>query len=247
MNEDLAGSRAQREAEFHDRVFADGHRRSASKYYAILEPLKQQKKELISGRAAGARILEYGCGPAGMTTQFWTEAKSVDLIDVSPVAIEQVRLAAEGVSHVRARVMNAEDLEFSSNSFDLVVGDGILHHLDLSVALSEIDRVLAPHGTALFIEPQAANPIVSLYRRLTPSQRTEDEHPLDVHDYALITDRFPRTKIHPAGLLSLAAIAVPTSKGRTCATLGLTKLDRALFTVRSLRPLAWASLIDFQR
>jgi ubiquinone/menaquinone biosynthesis C-methylase UbiE len=39
-------------------------------------------------------------------------------------------------------VLEAENLSFSNDSFDLVCGSGILHHLDLNRSYKEIQRVL---------------------------------------------------------------------------------------------------------
>jgi len=49
--------------------------------------------------------------------------------------------------------MNAEELKFADDYFDIVCGGAILHHLDLNKALSEIARVLKPDGKAIFVEP----------------------------------------------------------------------------------------------
>ena len=37
---------------------------------------------------------------------------------------------------------------------------------------------MKPSAGALFIEPLGHNPVINLYRRRTPEQRTVDEHPL---------------------------------------------------------------------
>jgi len=53
--------------------------------------------------------------------------------------------------HVRTETANAELLPFADESFDLVLGHAVLHHIpDLSRALAEFERVLAPGGTVLF-------------------------------------------------------------------------------------------------
>lgn len=241
------GGRLEREASFHDGVFDKGGRRPASRFYSILEPLKQDKALMVAERAAGSRILEYGCGPEGMTSLFWPAAKSVDLIDISPVAIEQVKRSAAEHGNVRATVMNAEALEFEDNSFDLIVGDGILHHLVLSSALGELDRVLSDEGSALFVEPLAANPVVAAYRRVTPNQRTADEHPLTARDFATIEGFFPATTMTPCGLLSVAAAVVPVGRRQQRMIEVLTSFDRRLFVSHRLRSLAWACLLDLRR
>jgi hypothetical protein len=48
---------------------------------------------------------------------------------------------------------------------------------DLSLACSEIARVLRPGGPAIFVEPLGHNPLINAYRKRTPALRTVDEHP----------------------------------------------------------------------
>src|SRR5205807_1094253 len=88
-------------------------------------------------------------------------------------------------------VDDAHATTFPDDSFDLIVGVAILHHLDLEVALREIRRVLRPGGRAVFLEPLWHNPLLRLGRRLTPSARTPDEHPLTVQDWELCHAIFP--------------------------------------------------------
>ena len=87
-------------------------------------------------------------------------------IDISDVAIEKARGAsrAAGIENAEYRRMNAEFLEFDDNSFDLICGTAILHHLDLTRAYSELARVLKPGGLAVFMEPLGHNPLINVYR-----------------------------------------------------------------------------------
>jgi SAM-dependent methyltransferase len=73
--------------------------------------------------------------------------------------------------------MDAHRLDFPDASFDLIVGYGILHHLDPRIAFQEIYRVLKPQGRVLLQEPLADNPLLKLFRKSTPHARTEDEAP----------------------------------------------------------------------
>src|SRR3546814_1101008 len=95
--------------------------------------------------------------------------------------------------------MNAEAMTFPDDSFDLVFGSGIIHHLDIDRAFGEIARVLRPGGRAVFIEPLGLNPAIELYRRFTPSARTPDEHPLLRRDF--------RSEEHTSELQSLMRIS----------------------------------------
>ena len=76
--------------------------------------------------------------------------------------------------------MPGERLTYPDNSFDMAVGFAILHHLDIPLALSQLRRVLKPGGRAFFAEPLASNPLIRVYRRLTPQYRTPDETPIDL-------------------------------------------------------------------
>ncbi len=72
--------------------------------------------------------------------------------DISPGMVSRLGANAErlGVA-VRAARADAESLPFADQSFDLVLGHAVLHHLpDLRRAFSEFHRVLAPGGRLVF-------------------------------------------------------------------------------------------------
>jgi len=143
----------------------------------------------------GKRVLLYGCGPARGAGRFvQAGAAHIAGIDISDAEIAQAwRTAREGGydEQVDFRAGDAHATGFPDDSFDLIVGSAILHHLDVSRALAELRRVLAPAGRAVFLEPLAHNPLLRLGRRLTPSARTADEHPFTVADWQLCAEVFP--------------------------------------------------------
>jgi SAM-dependent methyltransferase len=72
--------------------------------------------------------------------------------DISPEMLATLSATAErlGLS-AEARVTDAETLPFPDESFDLVLGHAVLHHLpDLDGALAEFHRVLRPGGAIAF-------------------------------------------------------------------------------------------------
>ena len=73
--------------------------------------------------------------------------------------------------------MDSHDLKFEDETFDLIIGRGILHHLDFNIAIKEIKRVLKKNGEAYFQEPLGDNPLLKLFRLFTPNLRTKDERP----------------------------------------------------------------------
>ena len=81
------------------------------------------------------------------------------------------------------------------DSFDLVCGSGILHHLDLPAAMRELARVLRPSGRAVFMEPLGHNPAINAFRNRTPELRTPDEHPLLGKDLKLCRRYFGSVEV----------------------------------------------------
>jgi ubiquinone/menaquinone biosynthesis C-methylase UbiE len=156
---------------------------------------------------SGKVVLDYGCGP-GYLTKYLIDngAVSVTGIDVSDGEIEQARARAEqdGVQdRTRFEVADAHRTDFPDNSFDLIVGDSILHHLDLRVALAEIRRILRPGGRAVFMEPMWHNPILRAGRALTPTARTPDEHPLTTRDWEMCAELFQDFEHHEREFLTI--------------------------------------------
>jgi ubiquinone/menaquinone biosynthesis C-methylase UbiE len=145
--------------------------------------------------ARGKRVLLYGCGPANEAAQLiQAGAESIAGIDISDVEIAEAwRHAREGgfEDRVDFHAGDAHATGFPDDSFDLVTGSAILHHLDVPRALAEIRRILAPGGRAVFLEPLAHNPVIRVGRWLTPAARTADEHPFTVADWQSCANAFP--------------------------------------------------------
>jgi SAM-dependent methyltransferase len=81
---------------------------------------------------------------------------------------------------------DAENTRLPAASIDRVLCSGMLHHLDLSCALPELQRILAPGGRILAVEALDYNPAIKPYHYLTPDMRTdwEKSHILNLKDVA---------------------------------------------------------------
>lgn len=242
--------RYERERTFHDERFEDD-RRAANRFYVIDRSAAERFFDEVRKSPPDASVLDLGCGAdAPVAMRLGGEGKRVTAVDLSAVAIEQARERAHlrGLdARIDLRVMNAEALEFPDGSFDLVCGSGVLHHLDLRRGLGEVARVLNPQGRALFLEPMGHNPAINLYRRLTPSQRTVDEHPLHLDDLELAGRYFERVGADFFVLLSLLALPIPAAlrPGRLVEWLDAAD-RRVLRRVRTLRRFAWLVLLDLR-
>lgn len=163
----------------------------------------------------GKRVLDLGCGRGERSLTLLERGATVDGIDISAVYIGQADEEARAAGFTSERFTfvagDAHHLPYDDATFDYVVGEGILHHLDLDIALGEVHRVLKPGGRALFHEPLLDNPLLKFFRVLTPKARTEDELPLSASDLQQIegSDRW-NVESSYCGLLS-APVAVVTS------------------------------------
>jgi SAM-dependent methyltransferase len=140
----------------------------------------------------------------------------------------------------------AENLKFE-NEFDLILGTSILHHLDLNITSKILQKALRQNGKALFLEPLNHNPIINLFRILTPWRRSEDEKPLDIKDVEAFKKHFSNVKYYGYCFLSLFAFAVVPFKlySLFCLlTRRLDLLDQKLFKwFPKLQKYSWGAIV----
>ncbi|MBI4057618.1 MAG: class I SAM-dependent methyltransferase [Elusimicrobia bacterium] len=183
------------EAEFHDR-WAKGIDLESLLVRESFEACTAMENRYAFERLSpvrGKRLLDLGCGAGETSVYFALQGAHVTAVDISPEMIAVARRLAEkhGVP-IDVKTAVAEALPFPDASFDLVFGNGVLHHVDMVPALREIHRLLKPGGCAAFVEPLKHNPIISIYRRLASNNRTPTEYPLGFGDFKRIRTVFPQ-------------------------------------------------------
>lgn len=240
--------RLENERRFHDERFgAEADLRAElGKYYSVYGINTSFFEGLLGRYVPGADVLEYGCAKGDKSLRWAREGARIKGIDISGKAVDiaNERARAESLP-AQFYAMNAEQLELADASFDVVFGEGILHHLDLTKACREIARVLRPQGRAIFVEPLGHNPILNLYRKLTPKMRTDDEHPLVRSDLELMRRCFSQVEVKYFHLATLAAVPL---RGRAVFKPLLSLLhtvDEAVMKLASpVRYWAWIAVIE---
>jgi len=123
------------------------------------------------GDLRGKQVLEMGCGLGHIATLLAKSGAHVTAFDISRLSVvaARKRAAINGVADkLRVVVAAGEALPFADESFDIVFGKGVLHHLDASMGAPELYRVLRHGGRAAFTEPMGMNPVLKLAREYVP-------------------------------------------------------------------------------
>jgi ubiquinone/menaquinone biosynthesis C-methylase UbiE len=132
----------------------------------------RERFEVIAGTTGWpyATALELGCG-TGFFLLNLKQAGVIDaghVTDISPGMVAVAQRNARGLGfEVEGRVADAERLPYDDDTFDLVVGHAVLHHIpDVEQSLREVIRVLKPGGRFVFAgEPTQYGDLVA--RRLS--------------------------------------------------------------------------------
>ncbi len=239
--------RLAKEKAFHNDAFSTGIRNSLDSYYSIFGSIRHDFSEKLKEYAFSKDVMECGCGVNSYAKTVAPLVNRLHGIDISDEAVRQSgeMAAKERLNNCLFTVMNAETLDFGDESFDLIFGVGIIHHLELQVFYKEAARVLKEEGRMLFMEPLGYNPFINLYRKLTPKLRTPDEHPLLKKDLALIRTYFDDLRVKYYHFFTL--LAIPFRKTRLFQPLlnVLGTIDHFFFKyIPGFRYLAWYVIID---
>lgn len=245
---DIVHDRLEQERLFHNNLADNDTREHLSRWHSAVEFGKDELKQLVRELGRGKTILEYGCADGQLSIvneDFALIARSFHGIDIADRAIEKARERAEhhGLKNCRFEAMNAEEMTFDDNTFDLIFGSGIIHHLDVDRAFKEISRVLVPGGRAIFYEPLGHNPLINWYRKRTPEMRTPDEHPLLESDFVVARKYFTTVECRFFGLTTLCAVPFINTFLWDPLMTFFKAVDRVLFKLPVVRKNAWFVLM----
>lgn len=219
MKESYLYSRLKRESDVYDRRFKDYEFRDDEKIvnpnFVPIENLGMNPviEEALSilGDLKGKTILDIGCGLGLYSIYFALKGAHVTSLDVSK---ESLRLAERrekdtskqfNITHgVNFKNIAVHELPkyFKEETFDIIFGYAVLHHLDFDTSLDEIKCVLKKNGIALFIEPVSHSPFLQhlrtsgIIKKIFPlNSDTPDERILENNDIILLKKKFELREI----------------------------------------------------
>jgi SAM-dependent methyltransferase len=199
--------RLKREAEFHDEWAGalDVSSTLVDETFTAITALENQYILDQFGDVRGKRVLDYGCGVAEGGVFLAKRGARVVAIDVSPKMLETAHaLARRHGVEIETRLVTDQRIPAADGEFDLIYGNGVLHHVPLDSAIPELARVLAPAGRGCFIEPLPYNPVINVYRRIAKEVRTPDEKPLSFGQIEQFRRSFGQVKHREFWLTTLA-------------------------------------------
>jgi SAM-dependent methyltransferase len=185
--------RLRREAEFHDEWAAGVDPSATPVDETFTGPTAAENGHILEqfGSVEGKRVLDYGCGAAEGGIYLAKLGAKVVGVDVSAGSLELAqRLARHHGVEIETRQVTGPQIPAETGEFDLIYGNGVLHHVDLRDAKPELARILKPSGKGCFIEPLSYNPVIEVYRHIAHTVRTPDEHPLSFRDIEGFSSHF---------------------------------------------------------
>jgi ubiquinone/menaquinone biosynthesis C-methylase UbiE len=155
--------------------------RSWNSYWYAIELAKKHFKN------PGQKLLDFGCGPGEFSLLYSKIGYEVTGFDLSENNIAIARERAEKYhfsSRTHFSTGIAEELDYPSETFDVLAGVDILHHVDICRAIPECARVLKKGGIAIFHEPIQVPAFERLREsriamRLAPKTKSFDLHLTD--------------------------------------------------------------------
>tara|TARA_Y100000590_G_C15420538_1_gene901224 strand:- start:111 stop:854 length:744 start_codon:yes stop_codon:yes gene_type:complete len=234
-----------REKQFHNRLHSEKKSRFENIFYKALFNLFDDFYNYLKNNIKNKDVLDYGCGVGSITEQVANyQPKNILGIDISETSISIAKERSRELNlSIKYQVQNCEATTLSSESFDIIYGGGILHHLDLAKSTIELNRLLRVNGFMIFMEPLGTNPLVNLYRKLTPKSRSVDEHPFVAKDFDFIKSTLGTVTVKYYGFISLLFFMFYRNPKKSIIFKLFTTLDNWIFKLKFLRFLAWSVLI----
>lgn len=197
-------------------------------------------------------VLDCGCGRGHVSVMLAKRGARVTAFDTAEAELTTAEgLARANGVQVKFLCEPFEELSLQDESFDLLFGTFVLHHVDLARACRQIKRVLKPGGHAVFVENSALNPLLMAARtyicgRFGVARYGDDhEHPLTRNDITMVKEAFPDAcHVHFPSLLLFRLLDFYLFKRRSpLITAFLEKLDGMIGQIPIARKYGYLQVI----
>jgi 2-polyprenyl-3-methyl-5-hydroxy-6-metoxy-1,4-benzoquinol methylase len=222
------------------------------RYQATRRPwFNKEFRFRVMGDLRGKRVLDVGCGDGSNAMLMARFGARVTGIDISPRSIELCKRRAEldGVAESTRFICSPlETADLLEGSFDIIWGDGVLHHLipELDGVMRKLVSCARPGALFVFSEPVCLSPLMRKLRKRLPihTDATPNERPLERAELALIQRYLPQLELRWFSFLSRMDRFFlrdnnfeRSSKPRRLIADVLGCTDRAILSVPGLQPL----------
>ena len=210
----------------------------------------------LLGNVKDKVLLDCGCGPGHTSVMLAKRGATVTAFDTAAGQLDTARrLAKANGVDVVFLCQPFEELDFQDESFDVVFGTFVLHHVDLLKASRQLVRVLKPGGKAVFIENSALNPLLMAARSKVcgkfgvPQYSDDHEHPLTRRDIATLQSAFPGAcTIHFPSFLFFRLLDFYVFKKRWAwMTALLQRCDQAAGSIPFVRRYGYLQIVELRK
>ena len=165
--------------------------------------------------AAGAKILDAGCGTGLLTLallRVLARPASITAVDLSMSSLQTARRAVSRaqpgarhrISFIQANVLA---LPFPDASFDFIATSGVLEYVPLREGFGELARVLAPGGYLLHLPVRPAPMSRLLELLFSFKTHPPQEVAANTERYFRIIERYRFSPFEPIGWTKIAVLA----------------------------------------
>jgi ubiquinone/menaquinone biosynthesis C-methylase UbiE len=215
------------------------------KFYSTVKKSTDYCENWMAENAKGKVFLDYACGNGANAMKAAKAGAALSIgFDISEVSVKNAQEDAkkQGLDNTFFFQADAENTKLPDSSVDAIICSGMLHHLDLSQAFPELQRILAPGGKILCVEALDYNPFIKLYRQLTPDMRTEweKEHILSLKDVDFAKKFFNIGEINYWHVTSYAGAYFPKLLPL------FNTIDSILVKIPGVRLMAWIFTFELQ-
>lgn len=128
-------------------------------------PYREYERLIERNVQPGVRVLDVCCGTGLYSVLPARLGGMVTATDIAPTNLEIVKRRAERAGvFIATEIADAEQLPFENQVFDVVMIANSLSYMDLVRFMGEVERVLRPAGSFIFVDSYNRNPVYRFNR-----------------------------------------------------------------------------------